>query len=102
MDFDANEWGLLWTVWEWLLRFLIGRIITIGYDSLVLADSYREGWFVKALTWWEEMKKRLLIVVTGWKKDNDVAGGDIFGVCGSQEKGPAVVCLLLVARSHGG
>lgn len=48
------------------------------------------------------MKKRLLIVVVGWKKDNDVANGDIFGVCGSQEKGATIVCLLLVAGSHGG
>jgi hypothetical protein len=48
------------------------------------------------------MQKRLLIVVAGWKKDNDVAGGDIFDVCRSQEKGDAVVCLLLVAGSHDG
>lgn len=93
---------LLCMGWEWLLRFLIIRRITAGYDNLLLADSYREGWFVKALAWWEEMQKRLLIVVAGWKKDNDVAGGDIFDVCRSQEKGDVVVCLLLVAGSHDG
>lgn len=58
-------------------------------------------WFGGWSCQWEE-KERLLTLAVGWKKDNDIAGGDISGVRGSQEKGAAVFCILLVAGSHSG
>ncbi|KAJ6957771.1 hypothetical protein NC653_039667 [Populus alba x Populus x berolinensis] len=58
-------------------------------------------WFGGWSCQWEE-KERLLTLAAGWKKDNGIAGGDISGLRGSQEKGAAVFCILLVAGSHSG
>ncbi|KAL9339225.1 hypothetical protein Peur_068240 [Populus x canadensis] len=56
----------------------------------------------RLLVWWLELSVGGEGETVGWKKDNDIAGGDISGVRGSQEKGAAVFGILLVAGSHSG
>jgi hypothetical protein len=68
---------------------------------LFLREALGGCWFGGWSCQWEE-KERLLTLAAGWKKDNDIAGGDISGVRGSQEKGAAVFGILLVAGSHSG